>query len=219
MADYDPNLGREIEIHLKSLGLETPRVASSIGNDDLQALIESSHCKIMHGLGLDLNDDSLMDTPRRVAKMYCNEVFSGLDYNRFPKCTAVDNKMKHDELVIVKDSDVLSMCEHHFVPFVGTCSIGYIPGLSVLGLSKFPRVVDFFSRRPQIQERLTAQIHAALCYILTTSDIAVTVTCEHMCMRLRGVQQAGKQTITTKLSGRFMENQALREEFLMQTRR
>lgn len=219
MADYDPSLGREIEYYLNEACLETPRAESSVGKEELPDLIASCHSKIMHGLGLDLNDDSLQDTPRRVAKMYCNEVFSGLDYDKFPKCTAVDNKMRHDELVIIKDSDVLSMCEHHFVPFVGTCSIGYIPKTKVLGLSKFPRVVDFFSRRPQIQERLTAQIHAALCFILSSNDIAVTISCEHMCMRLRGVQQAGKQTITTKLSGRFMESQALREEFLMQVKR
>lgn len=219
MAEHDSFLGAAISAVLKAQNLETPMVENELGRDLKYTLFETCHSKIMHGLGLDLNDDSLLETPTRVAKMYCDEIFVGLNYDKFPKCTAVENKMHHDELVVVKDSDVLSMCEHHFVPFVGTCSIGYIPSTKVLGLSKFPRVVDFFSRRPQIQERLTAQIHAALKYILETEDIAVTMTCEHMCMRLRGVQQVGKQTITTKITGKFMEKPALREEFLLQTRR
>lgn len=218
MSSKDPDLGKRVGLSLQHAGLETPM--NGVGTPlNKQNLIADCHKTAMTYLGLDLRDDSLADTPDRVAKMYCQEIFQGLDYENFPKCTTVENKMHHDELVIVKDADVLSMCEHHFVPFIGTCSVGYIPHTKVLGLSKIPRVVDFFSRRPQIQERLTAQIHHALCFILNTSDVAVTMRAEHMCMRLRGVRQAGKETITSKISGKFFDKPALREEFLMLTRR
>jgi GTP cyclohydrolase I len=220
MASTDTELGERVGRHLQSVGLETPMLPShEIKSSMIQDAVEHYHRGTMEALGLDLTDDSLRDTPDRVAKMYCQEIFTGLDYENFPKCTTVENKMQHDELIIVKDADVLSMCEHHFVPFVGTCSVGYIPTTRVLGLSKIPRIVDFFSRRPQIQERLTAQVHAALTLILGTEDIAVVMRAEHMCMRLRGVKQAGKETITSKMSGRFMTKPELREEFLMLTRK
>ena len=220
MPSYDSQLGYEIHNHMIAKGYETPfgqKWCQTPRNNAHEAIV-SFQKGIMNALGLDLEDDSLKDTPERVAKMYCQEIFSGLDYDAFPKCTTVVNKMNHDELVIVKDSDVLSMCEHHFVPFVGRCSVGYIPSTKVLGLSKFPRVIEFFSRRPQIQERLTAQVHLALCFILETEDVAVTFSCEHMCMRLRGIKQAGSKTITTKLSGKFMDKPELREEFLFMIR-
>lgn len=218
MSSTDPTLGIAVRDRLMSLRLETPMKSDNLGADDIRQLrVKESQKKIMESLQLDLQDDSLRETPERVAKMYCQEIFSGLNYYKFPKCTTVENKMQHDELVIV-NGDVLSMCEHHFVPFIGEAHVGYIPKTKVLGLSKIPRVVDFFSRRPQIQERLTAQVHAALCFILDTEDVAVIIRAEHMCMRLRGVRQAEKQTITSKMSGKFMEKPALREEFLMLTR-
>jgi GTP cyclohydrolase I len=217
MSTFDGELGIKVGAYLLEKGLETP-MWGAIPNT-AEENIENCHRMIMQDLGLNLKDDSLVDTPKRVAKMYCRELFSGLDYKGFPKCTTVDNKMNHDELVIVKDVDVLSMCEHHFIPFVGTCSVGYIPSTKVLGLSKIPRVTDFFCRRPQIQERLTAQIHGALCCILDTLDVAVVIRAEHMCMRLRGVKQSGKETITSKLDGKFFDVPALREEFLMLTRK
>lgn len=216
MSSKDPELGKRVGLALKAAGLETPMTGE--GHLNKQEQIIEYHTKTMYALGLDLDDDSLAETPQRVAKMYCQEVFSGLDYDNFPKCTTVENKMQHNELIIV-NADILSICEHHFVPFIGECHVGYIPATKVLGLSKIPRVVEFFSRRPQIQERLTAQVHSALKTILETDDIAVTMKAEHMCMRLRGVQQQGKYTITSKISGRFFANPALREEFLMLTRR
>lgn len=216
MSSKDPELGKRVGLSLKFAGLETPMTGE--GHLNKQEQIIEYHTKTMYALGLDLDDDSLAETPQRVAKMYCQEVFSGLDYDNFPKCTTVENKMQHNELIIV-NADVLSMCEHHFVPFIGECHVGYIPSTKVLGLSKIPRVVEFFSRRPQIQERLTAQVHCALKTILETEDIAVTMKAEHMCMRLRGVQQQGKYTITSKISGKFFDKPALREEFLMLTRR
>lgn len=229
MASTDPELGKLIGELLKRKGVETPMNDIYVGTilcnpTDSERMkyvsqeVVESQTKIMQSLGMDLEDDSLKDTPDRVAKMYCQEIFTGLDYNNFPKCTTVTNKMKHDELIIVKGANVLSMCEHHFVPFVGTCSVGYIPTTKVLGLSKIPRVVDFFSRRPQIQERLTAQIYIALSDILETEDVAVVIKAEHMCMKLRGVKQAESETITSKMGGRFMLKPELRQEFLTLTR-
>jgi len=216
----DKELGKWVAAYLSSQGLETP-IAKPIGMQgaSLQDTIRLCQGHIMNALGLNITDDSLRESPQRVAKMYCEELFKGLDYDTFPKCTTVENKMQHDELIIVHDADVLSMCEHHFVPFVGSACVGYIPRTKVLGLSKIPRVVDFFSRRPQIQERLTAQIHAALSYILKTDDVAIVIKAEHMCMRLRGVKQASSYTTTSKMSGRFMDKPALREEFLTLTRK
>jgi GTP cyclohydrolase I len=198
------------------MGLETP-MRESIRDAEL---IKLSHLDIMQdGLGLNMTDDSLRETPQRVAKMYCEELFKGLNYANFPRCTTVENKMQVDELVTVHEVDVLSMCEHHFVPFVGKASVGYLPRTRILGLSKIPRVVDFFCRRPQIQERLTSQIYWALATILETFDIAVVIRAEHMCMRLRGVRQAGSFTTTSKMGGRFMEKPELRQEFLELTRK
>lgn len=222
MSQFDPELGKSINERLVSMGVETPinpvPVIYNPKRESPRDPIQKRVGEIMECLNLDLTDDSLKGTPERVAKMYCEEIFTGLDYNKFPKCTTVENKMKHDELIIVKGADVLSICEHHFVPFVGSCSVGYIPRTKILGLSKIPRVVDFFSRRPQIQERLTTQIHAALGFILGTDDIAVVMKAEHMCMKLRGVKQTNPETITSKMDGRFMEKPALREEFLTLTR-
>lgn len=217
----DNNLGQRVAAHLASLGIETPMHRLSAEN--LQAnggarhnIIEA-HSTVMRVLGLDLNDDSLKETPHRVAKMYCQEIFQGLDYTNFPKCTTIENKMHMDEMVAVRNADVLSVCEHHFVPFIGYAAVGYIPNTKVLGLSKINRVVDFFSRRPQVQERLTLQIYHALQLILETDDIAVVLKAEHFCVRLRGVKQASN-TVTSKMGGKFMEKPALREEFLQLTR-
>lgn len=210
----DPELGKKIASSLKIHGVETPMTPE---NKHSEAYIEAQVSSLVSALGLDLGDDSLSETPHRVAKMYCHEVFTGLNYENFPKCTTVDNKANYDEMVAVRKADVLSMCEHHFQPFVGHAAVAYIPKTKVLGLSKINRVVDFFSRRPQIQERLTLQIAYALSFILETSDIAVVIKAEHFCVRLRGVKQQS-ETITSKMMGKFMTNYALREEFLALTR-
>lgn len=225
MASTDKDLGAKIAAHLKSLGIETPMYKGphhtmhkngpqGRGPEDT---IERGQRYTMECLGLDMDDDSLKDTPKRVAKMYCEEIFQGLNYDNFPKATTVENKANYDEMVAVRKADVLSVCEHHFVPFVGTAAVAYIPGAKVLGLSKINRIVDFFSRRPQIQERLTLQIYAALSMILETEDIAVVIKAEHYCVRLRGVKQSS-ETITSKMGGKFMDKPALREEFLALTR-
>lgn len=209
--EYDPKLGAEVANYLHNLGIETPMVAP--GTFPFVE-IKDHHSCIMMALGLDLTDDSLKDTPKRVAKMYCEEIFTGLNYNHFPKCTTIENHMSYDEMVLVRNIEVNSMCEHHFLPFVGTASIAYIPNQKIIGLSKFNRIVNFFARRPQVQERLTEQVTAAMEYILGTDDIAVVIAAKHFCVRLRGVQDTCSDTVTSKMSGRFRTEPSLRQEFL-----
>lgn len=211
---YDPELGQKVHEHLKSLSIETPMQKPY---DHKYDTVGMRFLDIMLALGLDVNDDSLAETPHRVAEMYCKEIFYGLNYNLFPKCTTVENKMEYEEMITGKGT-VMSMCEHHFVPFVGTCWFSYIPGTKVLGLSKFNRVVDFFSRRPQIQERLTEQIHAALCFILQTPDVAVVVKAKHFCVHIRGVKDQESETITSKVTGKYRTVDSARAEFLALTR-
>lgn len=174
----------------------------------------SRHFKsIMELLGLNLDDDSLKGTPDRVAKMYLNEVFYGLEAGDFPRVMTVENKMHYNQMLISKGIDVKSFCEHHFVPFIGNATVSYIPKDKVIGLSKINRIVDYYSRRPQVQERLTEQIKECLVKVLGTSDVAVQITAVHYCVYMRGVQQVNSETVTTALSGAF-ENGATRQEFL-----
>jgi len=208
-------LGAQIRELLVMKGIETPMVKS----DSKAPIVDiyDSFRDIMQTLGLDLNDDSLRDTPGRVAKMFCSEIFYGLNYDAFPKMTTIENKMGYDELISVK-CQVKSMCEHHFVPFIGSAYIAYIPENKILGLSKFNRVTDFFSRRPQVQERLTAQIHATLCHVLETDDVAVVIKAVHYCVHLRGVQDTTSHTTTSELTGKFRSVPEARQEFLALTR-
>lgn len=213
----DPALGKEVHKHLTKLGIETPMVNAKpydAANGGQFKLIQTSHAAIMNALGLDLQDDSMRDTPARVADMLLNETMFGLDYDNFPKATTNENKYNYEEMICVNGITVQSMCEHHFQPFIGKASVAYIPKGRILGLSKFNRVVDFFSRRPQVQERLTEQVHAALRYILGTDDVAVVIRAEHFCVKLRGVQDACSDTVTSKLSGKFRTVDPLRTEFL-----
>ncbi len=209
------SLGNQIRDLLIMKGIETPMAKS----DSKAPIVDiyDSFRDIMQTLGLDLNDDSLRGTPGRVAKMYCQEIFGGLDYDNFPKMTTIENKMGYDEMIQVK-CQVKSMCEHHFVPFIGCAHIAYIPENKILGLSKFNRVTDFFSRRPQVQERLTAQIHSALCYVLETEDVAVVIKAVHYCVHLRGVQDTTSTTTTSELTGKFRSVPEARQEFLALTR-
>ena len=206
-------LGKQVHAHLVKKGVEIPMTDNSLVKAEQMDSIKASFTDIMNTLGLDLKDDSLMDTPNRVAKMYVNEIFYGLDYANFPKCTTVDNKMKYDELVIEKNITCISNCEHHFVVIDGFCHIGYVPGNKVLGLSKLNRIVDFFAKRPQIQERLTEQIYYALQYILQTDDIGVIVEGVHYCVKSRGIRDTTSSTITSKMGGSFRVG-GLRKEFL-----
>ena len=210
----DPDLGRRVHEHLVSVGVETPVEDNGLSRTEKIEQIEGHFNKVMEVLGLDLTDDSLIDTPKRVAKMYVNEIFWGLDYEAFPKCTAVDNKMKYDEMVIERNINVQSNCEHHFVVIDGVATVGYIPNEKVLGLSKLNRVVEYFAKRPQIQERLTEQVYHALSYILDTPNIGVIVDAQHYCVKSRGVEDVGSSTITSKLGGCFKDDPAVRAEFM-----
>ena len=210
----DPELGHRVHEPLVLNRVETPTVPSDLSDADKTNAIEHHFRGIMETLGLDLTDDSLIDSPRRVAKMFVSEIFWGLDYDNFPKCTAVENKMRYDEMVVERNISVMSSCEHHFVVIDGNATVAYIPGQHVLGLSKLNRIVEYFSKRPQIQERLTEQIYFALQYILGTDDIAVVVDAIHYCVRSRGVEDHGSSTVTSKLGGRFRTDPALRAEFM-----
>ena len=219
----NPKLGWEVHKHLEKAGIETPMEQRGDRRAALGRVHAHHHIKegiraAMDSLGLDMQDDSLIETPARIADMYVHELFVGLDYNRFPKCTAVDNKAGYNELVVVERIPVMSVCEHHFQTIDGYAWIAYIPGKKVLGLSKFARIVEFFSRRPQIQERLTLQIHGALQYILQTDDIGVFIKADHYCMKARGVSTPESATSSSKMSGKFMSTPALRSEFLNLTK-
>lgn len=196
-------------------GLETPMVDTGLGAEEKRRRIEANFTDIMKTLGLDLGDDSLTDTPRRIAKMYVSEIFRGLDYRNFPKLTVVENKMRCDEMIRVGRINLSSTCEHHFITIDGTATVAYIPRYKVIGLSKINRIVAFFAQRPQIQERLTEQILLALQTLLDTEDVAVSITATHFCVKARGVMDANSETTTTALGGAFKLSPETRREFLM----
>lgn len=175
--------------------------------------IEYYFAKIMQTLGLDLNDDSLSDTPRRVAKMYVKEIFSGLNPKNKPAISLFDNKYNYHKMLIEKDITVYSNCEHHFVPIIGKAHVGYIPHDKVIGLSKINRLVQYYSKRPQVQERLTAQISNAMKEALHHEDVAVLIEANHLCVAERGIKDTNSSTVTSSYSGRF-EDAALKQEFL-----
>lgn len=210
----DPYLGSVVHENLIKMGVETPMVEDKLPKhkERLGTIIRNIH-EIMVALGLDLKDDSLCETPRRIAKMYLNEIFWGLDYNNFPKITTIENKMQYENMLLERHIKVSSTCEHHFIPMMGEAFIAYLPDKKVIGLSKINRIVEFFSRRPQVQERLTEQIFHTLCLILETEDVAVLIKAEHTCVKLRGVEDVNSDTITSRLGGKFLEGAALRNEF------
>ena len=210
----DPELGQKVHQHLVAMGVETPTFQTALDRKDKIDEIEKSFSHIMQVLGLDLSDDSLMETPKRVAKMYVNEIFWGLDYDAFPKCTTVDNKLHYNEMVVERTVNVQSNCEHHFVVIDGLATVAYVPKQKVLGLSKINRIVEYFSKRPQIQERLTEQIFHTLQFILETEDVAVMIDAQHYCVKSRGVEDTGSSTVTCRLGGGFKSDPAARSEFL-----
>lgn len=199
---------------LEEQGLETPRLPISMTHQEQKEKIEQCMRTVMETLGLDLTDDSLVKTPYRIAKMYVDEIFSGLDYANFPKITVIENKMHVDEMVKVKDITLTSTCEHHFVTIDGYAKVAYLPRTKIIGLSKINRIVQFFAKRPQVQERLTQQILVALQALLETQDVAVSITATHYCVKSRGVTDATSKTTTTALAGYFKCNSASRHEFL-----
>lgn len=195
-------------------GLETPTIDTGMSQKQKYERIKSLMTEVMGTLGLNLEDDSLEETPHRIAKMYVYEVFSGLDYENFPQIAMIENKMDLEEMVKVKDISVISSCEHHFVTIDGTAKVAYIPNKKIIGLSKINRLVRFFSQRPQVQERLTKQILTALQTLLETDNVAVTINATHYCVKSRGVMDVNSQTETTALGGIFKTNATTRAEFL-----
>jgi len=205
---------RQVREALIKRGLETPLVANPLTRDQKYDRIRVAMSDVMEALGLDTNDDSLTETPHRIAKMYVDEIFSGLDYQQFPKVTVIDNKMQVEEMVKVREISVTSTCEHHFVTIDGVATVAYIPKDKIIGLSKINRIVRFFAQRPQVQERLTQQVLIALQTLLGTDDVAVTVKATHYCVKARGVMDANSSTETTALGGAFKANAKTRAEFL-----
>ena len=210
----DPSLGQKVHEHLISVGVETPVIDNGLSRKEKIDKIEDHFDEIVTILGLDLKDDSLIDTPKRVAKMYVNEIFWGLDYDAFPKATVVENKMNYNEMIVERNISVQSNCEHHFVVIDGLATVAYVPEKNVLGLSKINRIVEYFCKRPQIQERLTEQIYHALSYILETDNVAVMIDAQHYCVKSRGVEDTGSSTITSRLGGNFKNYPEVRAEFL-----
>lgn len=187
--------------------------AFDISDDEKIAIIEDKFRDIMETMGLDLTDDSLRGTPHRVAKMFIKEIFYGLNPVNKPKISVFENKFKYNEMLVEKNINMNSTCEHHFLPIVGKAHVAYISNGEVIGLSKINRIVDYFARRPQVQERLTVQIAEELRRILKTDDVAIIIDAKHMCVSSRGIQDESSSTVTAEYSGKF-KDKAVRDEFL-----
>jgi GTP cyclohydrolase I len=197
----------------------TPLVKNNLSNSEKISKIEMHFTEIMKTLGMDLENDSLRETPKRIAKMYVNEIFSGLDPETFPKITVIQNEMKYDQMVLVQNIEVLSLCEHHFQTIDGFATVAYIPQKKVVGLSKINRIVNYFARRPQVQERLTKQIADCLQVALESEHVAVHMTAKHYCVIARGVTDSHSTTTTSDLRGYFKRQPETRSEFLNHCRK
>lgn len=218
MLAFPGNISPEAELVRNALlarGLETPLIPNGLNRDEKYQRIAAAFAEITQTLGLDMTDDSLSETPHRVAKMYVDEIFSGLDYSHFPKISVIANKMQVEEMVQIDNIDLVSTCEHHFVTIDGSARVAYIPGDTIIGLSKINRIVRFFAQRPQVQERLTQQIQVALQTLLGTEDVAITINAVHYCVKSRGVMDSNSNTRTTALGGAFKNNPATRSEFMV----
>lgn len=193
--------------------IETPMRDDAFEKNDAEkiAVIEKHFRQIMNTLGLDLTDDSLNGTPHRVAKMFVKEIFSGLNPANKPKMTVFDNKFGYNQILVEKNITLQSTCEHHFLPIMGKAHVAYIPSEKVVGLSKLNRLVQYYSKRPQVQERLNMQIANELCKVLKTLDVAVIIDAEHACVSTRGVHDIGSSTVTATYSGKFNDPK-VREE-------
>ena len=193
--------------------LETPMRADAfkLSEDEKINMIKLDVQHIMETLGLDLTDDSLKGTPNRVAKMYVNEIFGGLNPNKKPKASTFENKYQYGEMLVEKNITVYSTCEHHFLPIVGRAHVAYISNGTVIGLSKMNRIVDHFSKRPQVQERLTIQIVKELQSVLNTKDVACVIDAKHLCVNSRGIRDIESSTVTSEFGGIFKEKETKRE--------
>lgn len=205
----------KVRTALQARGLETPLQAlQPLDSEQRQQQLEGHLRAILQLLGLDLSDDSLLETPRRVAKMYLEELFVGLDYAQFPEITVIANSMQLDEMITVRDITLITTCEHHLVTIDGLAKVAYIPNQQIIGLSKINRIVQFFARRPQVQERLTQQILLALQTLLETDNVAVAIDAVHYCVKARGVRDTHSATTTSALGGVFKRCPMTRQAFL-----
>jgi GTP cyclohydrolase I len=194
---------------------DTPLRADAFELSDKEKIkrIAANFREIMETLGLDLTDDSLRGTPERVAKMYVQEIFKGLDPRNKPKVALFDNKYKYNQMLVEKNITLYSNCEHHFVPIIGKAHVAYISSGKIIGLSKLNRIVQYFAQRPQVQERLTIQIADELRSILGTKDVAVVIDAEHLCVSSRGIMDVSSSTVTAEYSGKFLD-EGIKNEFL-----
>jgi GTP cyclohydrolase I len=199
----------------KNFSIDTPlrKDAFKLSDEEKINLIEKNVYEILQTLGMDLNDDSLKGTPLRVAKAYVNEVFGGLNPKNLPKGSTFNNKYKYSEMLVEKNITVFSTCEHHLLPIYGKAHVAYFSNNNVIGLSKMNRVVDYFSRRPQVQERLTIQIVHTLQEMLKTKDVACVIDAKHMCVNSRGIRHIDCSTVTGEFGGKF-KDQNIKREFL-----
>lgn len=216
LPQYNDHNGHDLigDNHVAT-SIETPlrEDAFVLSDEQKVALIEDKFRDIMNYLGLDLTDDSLNGTPHRVAKMFVKEIFSGLNPENKPKISVFENKFKYGEMLVEKNINLNSTCEHHFLPIVGKAHVAYVSSGQVIGLSKINRIVDYFARRPQVQERLTVQIANELKRILKTEDVAVIIDAKHLCVSSRGIEDEGSSTISAEYGGIF-KTQQRKEEFL-----
>ena len=187
--------------------------AFALNSDEKIEIIRDDVLHILQTLGLDLTDDSLKGTPNRVAKMFVNEIFSGLDPKNKPKASTFENKYKYGEMLVEKNITVYSTCEHHLLPIVGRAHIAYISNGSVVGLSKMNRIVDYYAKRPQVQERMTIQIVRELQSVLNTDDVACVIDAKHLCVNSRGIRDIESSTVTSEFGGQFKDKE-VRKEFL-----
>ena len=206
-----PRNGHETEFELllshrlPGLATSTPQAKSIFGNEEKEIVIAHHFKKIMEALGLNLKDDSLKDTPKRVAKMFVREIFSGLDPKNKPAVTLFDNKFSYNQMLVEKDISFYSNCEHHFVPFTGKAHVAYISSGKVIGLSKLNRIVQYHAHKPQLQERLTVEIAAELKQVLQTEHVAVIIEAQHHCVMARGIKDANSKTVTAEYLGLFLQ--------------
>jgi GTP cyclohydrolase I len=204
------------EISLDEITTDCAEVSTNkyfLNEDEKIKSIGNHFKKIMETLGLDLNDDSLKGTPERVAKMYVKEIFSGLNPNNKPEITLFENKYQYNKMLVEKDITLYSYCEHHFVPIIGKVHVAYISKGKVIGLSKINRLVQYYAKRPQVQERLTIQIAEGLKKAIGTEDVAVLIDAVHLCVTSRGIKDTNSSTITSHYSGKFI-NEETKNEFL-----
>ena len=212
----DKHLHDEIGDDHMSANLETPlrTDAFELSADQKVEMIEEDFRHIMETLGLDLTDDSLKGTPKRVAKMFVKEIFGGLLPDRKPGMSTFENKYNYNQMLVEKDIVVYSTCEHHFLPIVGRAHVGYISKGKVIGLSKMNRIVEYYAKRPQVQERLTMQIVKAMQDALGTDDVACIIDAKHLCVNSRGIKDIESSTVTAEFGGAFKESEQLRKEFI-----